>query len=824
LAAVALAALASQPAPARAADSAPFDLAGPRLHAEVTRGPRTLPITQVPSLQAGDRITLRADLPADQSAHYLLVVAFLRGPTNPPPSDWFFRCDTWSAPCNRRGLTLVVPAEAQQLLVFFAPQTGGDFKTLTSAIQGRPGAFVRAAQGLTQAMLDRLRLEEYLAGVQELSARDPGRLKDVAPVLARSLAIKVEEKCLDRIPALQAPCLMQGQESLILNDGHGTSMVSTLTSGPASDLAIQAGNTPLMSSGAHLPLIGSLLDIARLLDTFHTAQYQYIPALALPRGDHLALMLNTPPSFHDPKSVLVAAIAAIEAPQPPVLHAAEPDRVYCARRSPLELATQGPPAVFATGFAHDLVLALTDRHGTAVELPAHPDARHGGFSVDAAGLAGHELDETVTARLRGAWGFDRLDGPAFALAGPAQSAFALAPGDTADLVIGGTRTVHLAGATLACVDDVRLRDAAGRETPLAWEAGKDHQLAIRVALESAAPGALTLLVRQRGLDAPQEIALRAYAEPARIDALVLHAGDAGAVLRGLHLEQVERVTVDGTPLALGALASADGKDELELSADEAPALRLLTAGSPLRGVAVLRDGRELPFRAAVAPARPAATVLSQSLERAAGNGIEISLGERSEWPVDARVTFSVRTHWPGRNFRDAAIEIAATDDSFAATLSARDGSVTFQNAGVAIASFVPASAFGSSAFGPLKFRVSLDGTASDWQPLATVVRLPALRGLDCPEAGAGTCQLSGTGLYLLEAISAGPRFASAVRVPEGFTGASISVPRPSGGKLYFRLRDDPRAISSASLLLPAATAARPAGPAGDADARSVPER
>ncbi|MBS0373841.1 MAG: hypothetical protein JSR73_04640 [Proteobacteria bacterium] len=821
---MALATLASLPAPARAAESAQFDLAGPRLHAEVTRGARTLPITQVPSLQAGDRIMLRADLPADQSAHYLLVVAFLRGPTNPPPSDWFFRCDTWTAPCNRRGLSLVVPTEAQQLLVFFAPQTGGDFKTLTSAIQGRPGAFVRAAQGLTQAMLDRLRLEQYLAGVQDLSAHDPARLKDVAPVLARSLAIKVEEKCLDRIPALQAPCLMQGQESLILNDGHGTSMVSTLTSGPASDLAIQAGNTPLMSSGAHLPLIGSLLDIARLLDTFHTAQYQYIPALALPRGDHLALMLNTPPSFHDPKSVLVAAIAAIEAPQPPALHAAEPDRVYCSRRNPLELATQGPPAVFATGFAHDLVLSLTDRHGAAVELPAHPDARHGGFSVDAAGLAGRELDATVTARLHGAWGFDRLEGPAFALAGPAQAALAIAPGEAPDLVIGGTRTVHLAGASLACIDEVRLRDAGGHETPLAWEAGKDRQLAVRVALESAVPGPLTLLVRQHGLEAPQEIALRAYVEPARIEALVLHAGDTGATLRGLHLEQVERVTLDGTPLVLGALATSDGKDELELGSDDAAPLRTLAAGAALHGVALLRDGRELPFRATVAVARPAATLLSQSLERTAGGTVEISLGERGEWPVDARVTFSIRTRWPGRNFRDAAIEIAATDDSFAATLSARDGSVTFQNAGVAIASFVPASAFGSSAFGPLKFRVTLDGTASDWQPLATVVRLPALRGLECPESGAGACQLSGSGLYLLEAISAGPRFTTAVRVPEGYTGSTISVPRPSGGKLYFRLRDDPRAISSASLLLPAAAAAHPAPTPGDADARSVPER
>jgi len=38
-------------------------------------------------------------------------------------------------------------------------------------------------------------------------------------------------------------------------------------------------------------------DIARIFDSFHTAQYQYIPALATASGDQLALSLNTPPSF-----------------------------------------------------------------------------------------------------------------------------------------------------------------------------------------------------------------------------------------------------------------------------------------------------------------------------------------------------------------------------------------------------------------------------------------------------------------------------------------------------------------------------------------------
>ena len=136
------------------ADPAPFDLAGPTLRISVTRSGQTLPIAQVPQLAEGDRIAVRADLPVDQSAHYILVAAFLRGSTNPPPDRWFFRSEPWKKR-DRDGLSLTVPADAQQVVLFLAPETGGDFPTLRDAVKGRPGAFVRAAQELAQASLDR---------------------------------------------------------------------------------------------------------------------------------------------------------------------------------------------------------------------------------------------------------------------------------------------------------------------------------------------------------------------------------------------------------------------------------------------------------------------------------------------------------------------------------------------------------------------------------------------------------------------------------------------------------------------------------------------
>src|ERR1700722_224290 len=106
-----LALVASLAAVAVHADPAPFDLAGPNLAVTVTRGQKTLPITQVPNLAPGDRLWIQTDFPASQSAHYLMVAGFLRGATNPPPEDWFYPCETWKAKCMQKGLTVTVPPD-----------------------------------------------------------------------------------------------------------------------------------------------------------------------------------------------------------------------------------------------------------------------------------------------------------------------------------------------------------------------------------------------------------------------------------------------------------------------------------------------------------------------------------------------------------------------------------------------------------------------------------------------------------------------------------------------------------------------------------------
>ena len=67
-----------------------------------------------------------------------MVTVFLSGSTNPPPPTWFFPCKTWTAKCARDGLTVTVPQGAQQVLLFLAPETGGDFKTLVGTVRGVP--------------------------------------------------------------------------------------------------------------------------------------------------------------------------------------------------------------------------------------------------------------------------------------------------------------------------------------------------------------------------------------------------------------------------------------------------------------------------------------------------------------------------------------------------------------------------------------------------------------------------------------------------------------------------------------------------------------
>jgi hypothetical protein len=796
------------------AEPAAFDLVGPTLEVQVTRGTAVLPISQVPNLSAGDRLWIKGDFDDGYSVKYVLVAAFLRGPTDPPPADWFFRCDTWKGKCRKEGLTLTVPKDAQQLLLFLAPETGGDFSTLMDAVRGRPGVFVRTSQELNQAAMERLRLQEYLQAIRHFGESDPARLKEAAPLLSRSLAIRVDEKCLQKAPALQASCLMQGQESLIMADGHSESVTEQLTSGPASDLAMEASNTPQLKSGYYGPFIGSILDIARLLDSFHTAKYQYIPALGSPSGRELALTLNAPPSFHDPKSVLVAALPPVESPQAPQLRPVDTKEVLCAKKSPLLLPAEGAPLMFAGTYAHGLSLRVTTPSGAAIELPAVADAAQGGFVVDTAALQSLRLGST-RASLHGEWGFARYEGPSFALVDAQSQSPTVAPADEAALIVGRQDTVHLFVGSSACVSDIAFADATGAERKVEWKPVPPDEVEARLALDEAAPGDVTVLIRQFGTAQPERVTLHAYSAAAHLEGFALHFGDSRGVLRGDRLDEVATLLLKGVEFAPESLSSSGGHDELTML-QSAPLAPDLKEGDKVKARVKLKDGRSYDVSVAVLAPRPSATLIGKSIQLpATGDGGNIRLAREDELPQGAQLTFALHARVPAAFSRDDRIEVATPDGSWSTVLGPGSG-LTLENSRVAVATLDPTKAFGPSAFGPLRFRlVNAIGTG-DWEPLATLVRLPVLTALECSGSPDTPCRLSGLNLFLLDSVSLDAGFAAPTAIPDGFTGRSLAIPRPADGRVYVKLRDDPGVVSVAVMDQPAMQA-RPGVPRGDAN-------
>jgi len=781
-------------------DNAAFDLIGPKVEVRVQRAGITLPIAEVPNLQAGDRLWVHADLPDSQSVHYLMIVAFLRGATNPPPESWFTRVETWNKPVHEEGIFVVVPEEAEEALIFLAPETGGAFSTLRAAVRGKPGAFVRAAQDLQQASLDRQRLERYLAAVRETYTADPEQLKARTTVLARSLNIRLDNQCFDKPSDQQVPCLTQNTDSLVLDDAHSQTMVATLTSGASSDLLAQISATPTARGGYYSPYVGAVVDVARILSTAHTAQYQYIPALALPKQDDLNLRLNNPPSFRNPKSVLVIGLPPVRTAPPPPLRAIEPNQLQCAGKPTLLLQADGAPLVFATEMAHHFVLHVEPKSGPPVDLSAKPDPAKGGFEVDTHPLASADLDGEVTGILRGEWGFHSFEGPHYRLRTSRPTQWIVGSKDASALIVGREDTIHLESQDACCVSEVTLKDEQGKTLPAEWKTSKPDELEVKVPLEKASAGGVTMLVKKFGLEEVDEIPLHTYAEAGRLDSFGIHAGDMDGVLKGTRLDQVAGLEVDGLHFNPDSLTRANQQDELKLTTTDTAVKTKLHAADAIVVHATLKDGRTRDLKTEVEDPRPAITILSKSIQVDPSAPPGVRLGSPDELPQDGRLNFALRTQVPEIFPATEKIEVDTADESFRVLLSFKDGNLTMQDNKTVLAVLDPMKLLGPSAFGPLKFRpVSADGINGDWQSLVNLVRIPMLKAVRCVPGTEKRCTLSGDKLFLLDSVSADADFANSVTVPEGFVEDALAIPPPKGKMLYIKLRDDPATIDTVAL-------------------------
>jgi hypothetical protein len=811
------------------ADGAAFDLTGPKVQVRVQREGHTLPIAEVPNLQSGDRLWVHSDLPDSQSVHYLMIISFLRGSTNPPPDSWFTRVETWTKPASDEGVYVNVPEGAQQVMVFLAPETGGAFSTVRSAVRGKPGAFVRAAQDLEQASYDRQRLEKYLDSVREPLA-DPEQNKQRTTLLARSLNMKVDQQCFDKPTAQQVPCLTQNPDQLVLDDTHSETLVATLTGGPSSDLLVQASATPTAGAGYYSAYVGAVVDVVKILGSAHTALFQYIPALALPKKDDLNLRLNTPPSFRNPKSVIVIALPLIAPSANPPLRPVDAAQVFCLNNPALVLPAEGAPLVFGTQLAHDFVLHMPIKSPAGIDLPAVPDPARGGFVIDTKSVQSLQLQGEITGTLRGIWGFRSFEGPHFTLRASSPQQWIVASKDASALIVGREDTLHLESPAACCVKSVSVRDEKNKVSDVVWKLTKSEtakpethteDLEVKVPLQKATAGTLTLLIHQLGISQPDEVPLHTYAEAGRLDAFNIHSGDAEGVLKGTRLDQITSMEVAGLQFTPEGLSRVNQQDELKVICHDASVSQKLQPGTALAIHVTLKDGRHLDLQSSVEETRPRVTVLSKSVQLDPSDSpSSISLENQNELPQDARLNFFLKTQVP-ENFPPAEkIEVSTADDSFHVQLSEKDGNLTLQDSKTIFGVLDPVKLLGPSAFGPLKFRpIAADGTAGDWQPLVTLVRIPVLEGIHCvktaevktAEAKIGEeksaeikpaekqCTLDGDKLFLIDAVSADSDFTNSVTVPDGFVESTLTIPQPDGKSIYLKLRDDPSNVVTVNL-------------------------
>ena len=779
-------------------DNAAFDLAGPRIDMKVTRAGKPLPISEVPNLQPGDRLWIHPDFPEDQSARYLLIVAFLRGSTNPPPENWFTRVETWKKQVRKEGFVVTVPQDAQEALLFLAPETSGDFSTLRSAVRDKPGVFVRASQDLNQASLDRTRLDKYLSDVREISDVDPKSLHDRSILLARTLGIRLDPQCFERPPEQQASCLTQNTGNLVLDDGHSQSMVAALASGPNSDLIGAVSATPLAGAGFYSAYVGAIVDLARVMGNLRTASFQYIPALVSPKKEQMNLKLNNPPSFRKPMSVIVIGLPAVEASQLPPLRTVDAKQLYCLQKSPLVLPVEGAPLVFSSDIAHNFILRIQGKSGSAQDLAARPDAASGGFVVDTHAADPAKLDAEVTGTLRGSWGFEQFDGPNFHLRTSHFAHWSIPTADESALIVGREDVLHLQGPGAVCVDDLSVQDAQGRDVMTTWKFAKPDELEIKVALKDQAAGPMKLKVHQFALGHADEMQVQAYSEAAHLEDFVINAGDPRGILKGSRLDEVEHLEVKGARFVPAKLTRANDQDELRLAASDAN-LPALQPKEHLVTRVALKDGRVLELPTTVEDPRPKVTLVGKNI-RPGSTPTAISLRSQEELPLDGQISFLLKTEIPNKFPHSEKIEIATVDESFSALLTFVDGSLVLRDSEDLVATLEPMKAFGPSAFGPLQFRpVDPDGGKGDWQPLAVLVRLPLLKEIRCSVSPDKPCQLSGANLYLIDSIASDPQFTHTVPVPTDFLGATLSVPHPGESGLYLKLRDDPSTVSTATL-------------------------
>jgi hypothetical protein len=349
--------------------------------------------------------------------------------------------------------------------------------------------------------------------------------------------------------------------------------------------------------------------------------------------------------------------------------------------------------------------------------------------------------------------------------------------------------------------------------------GQPNLLTLTLPLDHAlTPGDLHLSIQQYEQPSPDAVSARTFAEPPHITSVELHAGDRSLLVTGAHLSQIDHLTL-GDLTFIPASQQDSSSLRLTLPADApAPPTRL---DEHLTANIALTDGRAITAPVVVSTARPAIKLLRKTIETAPAAGLILTNAD--DLPLNATLTFTLKTPVPFP--RNGQVEIETLDGTLRTVLTlAPSGGLLLQDPHTVVATLDPLRSFGPSAFGELHLRAiypdastnlssrsdierakpaEVESPSSDWLPLGTLVRLPTLSLLTCPTDATQPCTVTGSNLFLIDSISTDPAFGDPTPVPDGYTGGTLSVPHPvSASTLFFKLRDDPTAIDSASLPIP----------------------
>ena len=237
-------------------------------------------------------------------------------------------------------------------------------------------------------------------------------------------------------------------------------------------------------------------------------------------------------------------------------------------------------------------------------------------------------------------------------------------------------------------------------------------------------------------------------------------------------------------------------DELSLITSDVKAANALKEGEAFTAKVVLNYGRILNLETTVASPRPKVTLIGKSAQPLASSAANnLQLGDQDELPQNEPLTFSIHAQAPAAFSGDEKVEVGTIHGAYLTTLTLTSGLI-LEDSQVAVATLDTGKAFAASAWGPLRFRVIENGVPGDWQPLATLVRLPVFGDIRCPDSSDQPCRLSGSRLFLVDSVSNDPQFTHPTQVPAGFPGYFLLVPRPSDGQLYVKLHDDPSVVNS----------------------------